>query len=112
MDVDGREYVGYQGGHGALILGHAHPQVNERIAEQLARGTHYGANHDLEVRWAELICAMVPSAEMVRFTASGTEATLIAFRLSRTATGRPLILRLRGHFHGWHDHVAFGVTSH
>ncbi len=111
-DVDGREYVDYQGGHGALILGHAHPQVNERISEQLARGSHYGANHELEIRWAELIREMVPSAERVRFTSSGTEATLMAFRLARAATGRPLILRLRGHFHGWHDHVAFGVVSH
>lgn len=111
-DADGREYVDYQGGHGALILGHAHPQVNERIAEQLARGTHYGANHELEIRWAELIREMVPSAERVRFTGSGTESTLMAFRIARAATGRRLLLRLRGHFHGWHDHVAFGVVSH
>lgn len=111
-DVDGNEYVDYAGGHGALILGHAHPAVMARVAEQLARGTHYGANHALENRWAELIQELVPSAEMVRFTSSGTEATLMALRLARAATGRAKLLRLRGHFHGWHDHMAFGVTSH
>lgn len=111
-DVDGNEYVDYAGGHGALILGHAHPQVTARVAEQLARGTHYGANHALENRWAELVQSMVPSAEMLRFTNSGTEATLMALRVARAATGRGKLLRLRGHFHGWHDHMAFGVTSH
>ncbi len=110
--MDGNEYVDYAGGHGALILGHAHPEVTARVAEQLARGTHYGANHALENRWAELIKSMVPSAEMIRFTNSGTEATLMALRVARAATGRTKLLRLRGHFHGWHDHMAFGVTNH
>ena len=111
-DLDGHEYVDYQGGHGALILGHSHPEVTARVVEQLARGTHYGANHLLETRWAALVTELVPSAELVRFTSSGTEATMMAFRLARAATGRPLLLRFRGHFHGWHDHVAFGVVSH
>ncbi len=111
-DVDGHEYIDYAGGHGALILGHAHPVVTARVAEQLARGTHYGANHALENRWAQLIKELVPSAEMIRFTNSGTEATLMALRVARAATGRSKLLRLRGHFHGWHDHMAFGVTNH
>lgn len=111
-DLDGHEYVDYQGGHGALILGHAHPEVTAKVAEQLGCGTHYGANHELETRWAALICEMLPSAELVRFTSSGTEATMMALRLARAATGRPLILRFLGHFHGWHDHVAFGVVNH
>ncbi|MEO3472034.1 aminotransferase class III-fold pyridoxal phosphate-dependent enzyme [Roseomonas sp. CAU 1739] len=111
-DVDGNEYVDYAGGHGALILGHAHPQVMAAVAEQLANGTHYGANHLLENRWAALIKSMMPGAEMIRFTNSGTEATLMALRVARAATGRSKLLRLRGHFHGWHDHMAFGVTSH
>ena len=111
-DVDGNEYVDYAGGHGALILGHAHPTVTAAVAEQLAKGTHYGANHTLETRWAELVKSMVPSAEMLRFTNSGTEATLMALRVARAATGRTKLLRLRGHFHGWHDHMAFGVTGH
>ncbi|MBR0650866.1 aminotransferase class III-fold pyridoxal phosphate-dependent enzyme [Roseomonas terrae] len=111
-DVDGHEYVDYAGGHGALILGHAHPQVMAAVAEQLANGTHYGANHLLENRWAALIKELMPNAEMIRFTNSGTEATLMALRVARAATGRPKLLRLRGHFHGWHDHMAFGVTNH
>ncbi|MFW5681149.1 MAG: aspartate aminotransferase family protein [Pseudomonadota bacterium] len=111
-DVDGNEYVDYVGGHGALMLGHAHPAVMAAVAEQLERGTHYGANHELEVRWAELVVEMVPSAELVRFTSSGTEATLMALRLARAATGRPMVLRFKGHFHGWHDHMAFGFQDH
>ncbi len=111
-DLDGNVYVDYQGGHGALILGHAHPEVMARVAEQLGRGSHYGANHEAETRWAALITELVPSAELVRFTSSGTEATLMAFRVARAATGRAKLLRFKGHFHGWHDHVAFGVVNH
>jgi glutamate-1-semialdehyde 2,1-aminomutase len=111
-DVDGNEYVDYAGGHGALLLGHNHPTVVEAIAQQLPRGTHYGAGHQLEIRWGELVQQLVPAAEMVRFTNSGTEATLLALRLARAFTKRPKILRFAGHFHGWHDHMAFGVGSH
>ena len=111
-DVDGHEYVDYSGGHGALLLGHNHPHVMQAVSEQLSRGTHYGACHELELRWAELVKKLVPSAEMVRFTASGTEATLLAVRLARAYIERPKILRFFGHFHGWHDHMAFGVSSH
>lgn len=111
-DVDGHEYVDYTGGHGALLLGHNHPVVTRAVAEQLARGTHFGSCHELEVRWAEWVKRLVPSAQRVRFTSSGTEATLLALRLARASTGRPKIVRFAGHFHGWHDHMAFGVSSH
>lgn len=111
-DVDGNEYVDYFGGHGALMLGHSHPQVTAAVREQLKHGTHYGACHQLELRWAQLVRQMMPSAERVRFTGSGTEATLMALRLARAFTGKPKIIRFRTHFHGWHDHVAFGVGSH
>lgn len=111
-DVDGNKYVDYYGGHGALILGHGRPEIVAAVQEQVARGTHFGACHDLEVRWGELVKEMVPSAETVRFTSSGTEANLMALRLARAYTGRRKILRFFGHFHGWHDHVAFGVTNH
>ena len=89
-DVDGNKYVDYFGGHGSLILGHCHPTVMAAVHAALERGTHFGACHELEVRWAELITQMVPSAERVRFTSSGTEATLMALRLARfnaTMTG-------------------------
>jgi glutamate-1-semialdehyde 2,1-aminomutase len=111
-DVDGNKYVDYFGGHGAMILGHNHPTVMQAVHAQLERGTHFGACHELEVRWADLVCRMVPSAERVRFTNSGTEATLMALRLARAATGRSKLLRFKGHFHGWHDHMTSGHTNH
>jgi glutamate-1-semialdehyde 2,1-aminomutase len=111
-DVDGNEYVDYFGGHGALLLGHGHPAVVEAIQRQVPLGTHWGASHELEVRWAELINRLVPCAEMVRFTGSGTEASHLALRLARAFTGKPKAIRFVGHFHGWHDGVAAGAMSH
>jgi glutamate-1-semialdehyde 2,1-aminomutase len=111
-DVDGNAYVDYIGGHGALLLGHNHPAVVEAVRGQLAKGTHFGAAHELEVEWGEQIKSMVPCAQKVRFTGSGTESTLLAIRLARAFTGKSKIVRFAGHFHGWHDQVAFGVTSH
>ena len=108
-DVDGNEYVDYWMGHGALILGHCHPAVVAAIQKQAGRGTHLGASHELEVRWAELVSKLIPSAEMVRFTMSGTEATHLAIRIARAYTNRPKILKFQGHFHGWHDGVALAV---
>ncbi|HEY1065654.1 MAG TPA: aminotransferase class III-fold pyridoxal phosphate-dependent enzyme, partial [Pirellulales bacterium] len=110
-DVDGREYVDYSGGHGALLLGHNHQAVAEALRQQLEIGTHFGACHELERRWGRLVQELVPTADRVRFTASGTEATLLAIRLARAFTGKPKIIRFLGHFHGWHDHMAFGVTD-
>ena len=86
--MDGHEYIDYWMGHGALFLGHCHPAVVKAIQEQAARGTHLGASHELEVRWAELVSKLIPSAEMVRFTMSGTEATHLALRIARAFTGR------------------------
>lgn len=104
-DVDGHRLVDYVVGHGALLLGHNHPVIAEAAARQLARGTHYGASHEHEVAWAEEVIRLVPSAEVVRFTSSGTEATLMALRLARAATGRPGVIKFERHFHGWHDYV-------
>ena len=111
-DVDDNEYVDYFGGHGALLLGHGHPAVVEAIERQVKLGTHWGASHELEVRWAELVNRLIPCAERVRFTASGTEASHLALRLARAFTGRPKVIRFVGHFHGWHDGVAPGSMSH
>jgi len=104
--IDGTELIDYTMGHGALLLGHAHPAVVEALQEQVSHGTHYGAAHPLEVEWAELIAALVPSAEKVRFTASGTEAVMLALRVARVATGRDRIVKLQDHFHGWSDIVS------
>jgi len=111
-DVDGNEYVDYFGGHGALLFGHSHPPLVEAVQRQAALGTHWGASHELEVRWAELVQRLVPSAGRVRFTGSGTEASQLALRLARAYTGKPKIMRFVGHFHGWHDAVVAGGMSH
>ena len=108
-DVDGHEYIDYAMGHGALILGHAHPAVVEAVRRQVGLGTHYGANHEGELEWADRITRLVPGAEMVRFTSSGTEATLLALRVTRAASGRTKLVKFRGHFHGWHDAVSPGL---
>ncbi len=105
-DVDGNEYVDYVMGHGALFLGHAHERITQAVVEQAAKGTHYGANHRLELEWGKRVRQLVPSAEEVRFTSSGTEATLMAVRLARAYTGRDKLLKFDHHFHGWHDSVA------
>lgn len=110
-DVDGNEYVDYAGGHGALLLGHNHPTVVEAIERQLERGTHFGTCHEPEIRWGALVQRLMPSSQRIRFTSSGTEATLLAVRLARAATGKRKLLRFGGHFHGWHDHMAFGVSD-
>ncbi len=107
--ADGQELIDYWMGHGALFLGHGHPVILQALREQLERGTHYGACHELEVRWAELVQRLVPSAERVRFTNSGTEATQLALRLARAHTGKPKIVKFEGHFHGWHDYALSGV---
>jgi glutamate-1-semialdehyde 2,1-aminomutase len=111
-DVDGNEYVDYIGGHGALLAGHNHPRIVEAVRKQLEKGTHFGASHELELALGEQVQKMVPCAGKVRFTGSGTESTLLAIRLARAFTGKQKIVRLAGHFHGWHDQVAFAVTSH
>jgi glutamate-1-semialdehyde 2,1-aminomutase len=110
--VDGHEYVDYFGGHGALLLGHAHPAVVEAVQAQVTQGTHWGSSHEAEVRWAELVQRLIPCAERVRFTASGTEASHLALRLARAFTGKSKVVRFVGHFHGWHDQVAAGSNSH
>ena len=104
-DVDANEYIDYVMGHGALFLGHAHPEITQAVIEQAPKGTHYGANHRLELEWGQRVRALVPSADEVRFTSSGTEATLMAVRLARAYTGRDKLLKFDHHFHGWQDYV-------
>src|SRR5919198_5622786 len=109
-DVDGNEYVDYFGGHGALLLGHSHPAVTAAVVEQAGKGSHYGAGHELEILWGELVRQIVPSAERVKFTSSGTEATLMAMRLARAFTGKSIIVKMQGHFHGWHDYATIAMS--
>jgi glutamate-1-semialdehyde 2,1-aminomutase len=108
-DVDGHRLIDYWSGHGALLLGHGHPEVVAAVQRQMARATHTGACHELEIEWGRWVQKLVPSAERLRFVSSGTEATLMALRLARIFTGRPRVLKLAGHFHGWHDFLAPGA---
>ena len=110
-DVDSNEILDFVMGHGALLFGHAHPLLVQAVGEQIARGTHYGASHAREIEWARRIVDLVPSAAKVRFVSSGTEATMMAARLARAATGRTRILKLRHHFHGWNDSFAIGLQT-
>lgn len=108
-DVDGNEYVDFWLGHTALILGHSPPAVVEAVKRQLESGTHYGTSHELEIKLAEQVVKIVPSAEMVRFTNSGTEANMYATRLARAYTGRSKIAKFEGGWHGGYDALHTGV---
>jgi glutamate-1-semialdehyde 2,1-aminomutase len=109
-DLDGHRLLDYVTGHGALVAGHSHPAVVDAVRRQAGLGQHLGASSELQSDWAQRIVALVPSAERVRFTSSGTEATLLALRVARGFTGRSRVLKLAGHFHGWHDDVIPGVA--
>jgi glutamate-1-semialdehyde 2,1-aminomutase len=103
FDVDGREYLDYVCSWGALILGHAHPDVVAAVSEQAARGTSYGMTSPLEIELGEKITRAVPSVEMVRFVSSGTEAAMSAVRLARAFTERDLVIKFEGCYHGHSD---------
>ncbi len=107
-DADGHKLVDYAIGHGSLLFGHNDPAILAAMQAQVTKGTHFSAGHEGEIEWAERIVSLVPSAEQVRFTASGTESTLLAMRVARGYTGRNTILKFEGHFHGWQDYALKG----
>ena len=102
-DVDGNVYTDYWVGHGALILGHAPDAVIKAVEKQLPYGTHFGFSHEKEIELAERIVKYVPSAQMVRYTSSGTEANMYGTRLARAYTGRDKMLKIEGGWHGGYD---------
>ena len=102
-DVDGREYLDYVCSWGALILGHAHPDVVAAVSDQAGRGTSYGMTSPLEIELGEKITRAVPSVEMVRFVSSGTEAAMSAVRLARAFTERDMVIKFEGCYHGHSD---------
>lgn len=110
-DVDGNEYVDYYGGHGGKMLGHAPPPVVAAVQHQIEKGTQYGAVSDLAVEWAELIQKLVPSAELVEFMNSGTEAIMYGIRLARAFTQRKKVVRFQFHFGGAYDAMAVGYKQ-
>jgi glutamate-1-semialdehyde 2,1-aminomutase len=111
VDADGHRYVDLVLSWGPLILGHAHPEVLEAIVATASRGTTYGAPTELEVRLAQVVVDTFPSLEMVRFVSSGTEAAMSAVRLSRAATGRRVILKFDGCYHGHADALLAAAGS-
>ena len=111
FDVDGNRYVDYIGSWGPMILGHRHPKVVEALEEALARGTSFGAPTEAENELAELIVDAVSSVEKVRLVNSGTEATMSAIRLARGYTGRELIVKFAGNYHGHVDSLLVAAGS-
>jgi len=102
-DEDGNRYLDYIGSWGPMILGHSHPLIVEAVRRQAGIGMSYGAPTELEYRMADLVCRMVPSVEQVRMVSSGTEATMSAIRTARAATGRELVIKFEGCYHGHGD---------
>ena len=110
-DVDGNEYRDFLGNYTSLILGHAHPAVVAAVAGQVSRGSAFAAPTEAEVALAEELCRRLPSVELVRFTNSGTEATMFAIRAARAFTGRSSIATFERSYHGTHDAVMDGVAG-
>jgi glutamate-1-semialdehyde 2,1-aminomutase len=110
-DLDGREYVDLCCSHGATLLGHGDPRVRRAVEAVLERGAACSYENELHADLAELLCQTVPCLERVRFTGSGTEATMHCIRLARAYTGRPKILKFEGNFHGYHDQVMFAIGT-
>ncbi|HEX77562.1 MAG TPA: aminotransferase class III-fold pyridoxal phosphate-dependent enzyme [Dehalococcoidia bacterium] len=110
-DVDGNEYIDYTMGHGSLLFGHAHPALVKAVSEQVSKGTHYGAENELALEWAELITQLIPAAEKVEFVMTGTEANMMIAHIARAYTGRHKILKFAEHFFGWADHFQVGVIA-
>ncbi len=105
-DVDGREFIDYVGGAGALILGHSHPAVVQAAREQAERGAHmFGSLNDVAVHLADRLVKDIPCAEKIAFATTGSEATAYAMRLARAHTGRDRILKFEGAYHGNHDYA-------
>ena len=103
VDVDGNEYIDWVGSWGPLIAGHAHPAVIDAVASAATKGTTFGAPTEGEVELAAEVARRIPSAQMLRMTSSGTEATMSALRLARAVTGRELVLKFAGAYHGHVD---------
>jgi glutamate-1-semialdehyde 2,1-aminomutase len=106
--VDGNEYIDYTLAHGPLILGHCHPEIVAAVERQLRRGSTYGCQHELEPKVTEQMLRVLPWADRVVFNSTGTEAVQAALRLARAATGRNLIIKFEGAYHGWADSVFVG----
>jgi glutamate-1-semialdehyde 2,1-aminomutase len=111
IDVDGNEYIDFALSQGPLILGHSHPHVLKRVQEYSDTGQLFAGQHLLEIELAEKLQKHIPSAELVRFCLDGSEAIQTALRVARAKTGKQKFLRFEGHYHGWLDNVAWGIST-
>jgi glutamate-1-semialdehyde 2,1-aminomutase len=110
-DLDGREYIDLCCSHGATLLGHGDPRVRRAVEAVLERGAACSYENELHAEFARLLCETVPCLERVRFTSSGTEATMHCIRLARAFTGRQKLLKFEGNFHGYHDQVMYAIGT-
>jgi glutamate-1-semialdehyde 2,1-aminomutase len=110
IDVDGNRLIDYYLGLGPMILGHTPADVHAAVAAQLDRGVLYGGQSGVEAEAARLLCEMVPCAERMRFSSSGSEAVQAALRIARAATGRRVVVKFEGHYHGWFDNILWSTT--
>ncbi|MGX9353720.1 aspartate aminotransferase family protein [Roseobacteraceae bacterium S113] len=109
MGCRGRRYIDFKMGSASQMLGHCHPAIVDAIQKQATRSIFSADCHAAEIGWAEWVNKLVPCAQRTRFTASGSEATMLALRLGRAHSGKDHILRVEGHYHGWHDHALKGA---
>jgi glutamate-1-semialdehyde 2,1-aminomutase len=110
-DVDGRRLIDYRMAFGPIILGHAFDEVDAKVMEEIQRGTLFAMTGELEVAVAEMMVEMCPALDMVRLACSGTEATMHAIRVARAYTGRDIILKFEGNYHGFHDHALWSTYA-
>lgn len=110
-DVDGKKYIDYRMAFGPIILGHSYDEVDRKVIEEIQKGILFAMTGELEVEVAEMIADMAPGVEMVRLACSGTEATMHAIRVARAFTGREIILKFEGNYHGFHDHTLWSTYA-
>ena len=110
-DVDGRRFIDYRMAFGPIILGHAYDEVDAKVIDEVKNGVLFAMTGELEVEVAEMIVEMCPAVDMVRFACSGTEATMHAIRVARAYTGRDIILKFEGNYHGFHDHTLWSTYA-
>jgi len=110
IDVDGNRLIDYYCGMGAMVLGHTPPTVQQAVKDQVEKGILYAGQSEVEFEAAKILCERIPSAERIRFGSSGSEVAQAAFRLARAATGKRIILKFEGHYHGWFDNILWSTA--
>src|ERR1043165_9862134 len=110
LDVNGNWLIDYYCGMGGMILGHSPKTVQQAVKDQVDKGILYAGQSEIEFEVAKIICERIPSAQRLRFGSSGSEVAQAAFRLARAATGKRVILKFEGHYHGWFDNILWSTA--